>query len=105
MTIDDMYVKIFKALGHPIRMKIVRKLRNGPLCVCTINETVEFSQSNLSQHLKILKDAGILKSDKEGLKIMYSIKDEEVKNLLDIAEKIIKNEVESMTNRLSAEEE
>ena len=103
MTIDDMYVKIFKALGHPIRMKIVRKLRNGPLCVCTINETVEFSQSNLSQHLKILKDAGILKSDKEGLKIMYSIKDEEVKNLLDIAEKIIKNEVGAMNERISAE--
>ena len=104
MTIDDMYVRIFKALGHPIRMKIVRKLRNGPLCVCTMNEAVDFSQSNLSQHLKILKDAGILRSDKEGLKIMYSIKDEEVKNLLDIAEKIIKNEVDSMNDRLSAEE-
>ena len=104
MTLDDMYVKIFKALAHPIRMKIVRNLRNGPLCVCIINETVDFSQSNLSQHLKILKDAGILKSDKEGLKIMYSIKDEEVKNLLDIAEKIIKNEVGAMNDRLSADE-
>lgn len=104
MNVDDMYVKIFKALGHPIRIKIVRKLRNGPLCVCTINETVDFSQSNLSQHLKILKDAGILKSYKDGLKIIYSIKDEEVKNLLDIAEKIIKNEVKAMNNSLSAEE-
>ena len=104
MTIDDMYVKIFKALGHPIRMKIVRSLRSGPLCVCTINENVDFSQSNLSQHLKILKDAGILKSDKDGLKIMYSIKDEEIKNILDIAEKIIKNEVKAMNNRLTAEE-
>ena len=104
MTIDDMYVKIFKALGHPIRIKIVRDLRKGPLCVCNINENVDFSQSNLSQHLKILKDAGILKSDKDGLKIMYSIKDEEVKNLLDIAEKIIRNEVASMTDKLSAED-
>lgn len=104
MTIDDMYVKIFKALGHPIRIKIVRSLRNGPLCVCTINDNVDFSQSNLSQHLKILKDAGVLKSEKDGLKIMYSIKDEEIKNILDIAEQIIKNEVTSMNERLSAEE-
>ena len=104
MTIDDMYVKIFKALGHPIRIKIVRSLRNGPLCVCTINDNVDFSQSNLSQHLKILKDAGVLKSEKDGLKIMYSIKDEEIKNILDIAEQIIKNEVKSMNDRLSAEE-
>ena len=104
MTIDDMYVKIFKALGHPIRMKIVRSLRSGPLCVCTINENVDFSQSNLSQHLKILKDAGILKSDKDGLKIMYSIKDEEVKNLLNVAEKIIKTEIRDMDSRMSEEE-
>ncbi len=104
MTIDDMYVKIFKALGHPIRMKIVRSLRNGPLCVCVINENVEFSQANLSQHLKILKDAGVLKSEKDGLKIMYSIKDEEVKNLIDTAEKIIKNEVKAMNSRLLDDE-
>ena len=104
MTIEDMYVKIFKALGHPIRMKIVRNLRSGPLCVCVLNENVDFSQSNLSQHLKILKDAGILRSEKEGLKIMYMIKDEEVKNLLDTAEKIIKNEVKSMNSNLSDEE-
>lgn len=104
MTIEDMYVKVFKALGHPIRMKIVRKLRNGPLCVCVLNENVEFSQSNLSQHLKILKDAGILRSEKDGLKIMYMIKDDEVKNLLDTAEKMIKNEVNSMNNNLSDEE-
>ena len=101
MTIEDMYVKVFKALGHPIRMKIVRNLRNGPLCVCTLNENVEFSQSNLSQHLKILKDAGILRSEKDGLKIMYLIKDEEVKNLLDTAEKMIKNEVKIMNTNLS----
>ncbi len=102
MTIEDMYVKIFKALAHPIRIKIVMMLMEQPLCVCKLNENIEFSQSNLSQHLKILKDAGILKSEKQGLKIIYSLKDEEVKNFLVVAEKIIKNQVESMSNSLSA---
>lgn len=102
MAIEEMYVKIFKALAHPIRIKIVIMLMKQPLCVCKLNENIEFSQSNLSQHLKILKDAGILKSEKQGLKIIYSVKDEEVKNFLIVAQKIIKNQVETMSNILSS---
>jgi len=101
MSIEDMYVRVFKALAHPIRIKIVKTLMDGPLCVCVLNENVEFSQSNLSQHLKILKDAGILKSEKDGLRIIYSIKDEEIKNLLYVTEKIIKNEVQLLTSKFS----
>jgi len=93
MAIEDMYVRIYKALAHPIRIKIVRMLRDGPQCVCILNENVEFSQSNLSQHLKILKDAGILKTEKDGIRILYSIKDEQIKNLLEITGRIIKNEI------------
>jgi DNA-binding transcriptional ArsR family regulator len=100
MTLEDMYVRIYKALAHPVRIKIVRTLRDGPLCVCTLNENVEFSQSNLSQHLKILKDAGILKSDKDGIRILYSIKDDEVKTLLNITDKMIRNEISMMNSKL-----
>jgi len=101
MTLEDMYVKIYKALAHPIRMKIVMNLLNGPLCVCDLNENVEFSQSNLSQHLKILKDSGILTSEKDGIRIMYKIKDAEVRALLEVTGRIIKNEVEMMRSKLS----
>ena len=104
MTIEEMYVRIYKALAHPIRIKIVRMLRDGPQCVCILNENVEFSQSNLSQHLKILKDAGILKTEKDGIRILYSIKDEEVKNLLETTGKIIKNEIDMLRSGFSSEE-
>ena len=104
MTIEEMYVRIYKALAHPIRIKIVRMLRDGPQCVCILNENVEFSQSNLSQHLKILKDAGILKTEKDGIRILYSIKDAEVKNLLEITGKIIKNEIDMLRSGFSSEE-
>lgn len=100
MTLEDMYVRIYKALAHPIRIKIVRLLKNGPLCVCVLNENVEFSQSNLSQHLKILKDAGILKSEKDGIRIIYSIKNEDVNLLLQITENLIKSEIQAMNNAI-----
>jgi ArsR family transcriptional regulator len=101
MNFEDMYVRIFKALAHPIRIKIVQALLDGPLCVCILNENVEFSQSNLSQHLKILRDAGILKSEKDGVRILYSIKDDEVKKLLNVTENIIKNEIDMMTSNFA----
>jgi len=104
MAIEDMYVRIYKALAHPIRIKIVRMLRDGPQCVCILNENVEFSQSNLSQHLKILKDAGILKTEKDGIRILYSIKDEQIKNLLEITGRIIKNEIEMLSSGFSSED-
>jgi len=89
MNQDELSVKIFKALGHPIRYKIVKFLYNGSKCVCKLNEDIEFSQANLSQHLKILKDAGILKSEKVGMNIHYEISSEEVKDVIDSVDKFV----------------
>lgn len=79
MNKEEISVRIFKALGHPIRYKIVKFLYDGPKCVCKLNEDIEFSQANLSQHLKILKQAGILSSEKIGMNIHYRISNEEIK--------------------------
>lgn len=65
-----------------------------------MNGDIDFSQSNLSQHLKILKDAGILKSEKDGLKIIYSIKNERVIEVLNIVENMIKDEIKNMSEKL-----
>ena len=81
-------VKILKALAHPIRLKITKKLSDGELCVCKLNEDVDFSQSNLSQHLRILKEAGILNSRKEGMWTYYSIANNKVLQLLSMIEEL-----------------
>lgn len=96
MIKDELVVKIFKALGHPIRYKIINYLLDGPKCVCVLNQDIEFSQSNLSQHLRILKDAGIVKSEKVGLNIHYSLADEQIKDLIFIARQIIDNRFEKL---------
>lgn len=96
MNQQEMVVKLFKALGHPIRYEIVKFLLDEPKCVCKLNENVKFSQSNLSQHLKILREAGALQSEKRGLKIFYSIKSEEIKELVETAEKLIKGYIEKL---------
>lgn len=89
MNHEEISVRIFKALGHPVRYKIVKFLYNGPKCVCKLNENIEFSQANLSQHLKILKEAGILSSEKMGMETHYRISSEEIKNIIDSVEKLV----------------
>lgn len=78
-------IDIFKALSNPIRIKIIEKLYDGPVCVCMLNEVVDLSQANLSQHLKILKDSGIVESEKRGLYQYYNLKSDKVKMLMNIA--------------------
>jgi DNA-binding transcriptional ArsR family regulator len=77
-------VAIFKALAHPERLKIIDFLKGGPRCVCELNDKTKFSQSNLSQHLKILRDAGIVDFEKEGNKVIYYVKDPRVFKILEI---------------------
>lgn len=71
-------VKILKALADETRLKIVDFLRDGERCVCEIIPITSKSQPAVSQHLKILTEAGILESRKEGTSIYYRIKDNRV---------------------------
>lgn len=89
MNQDDLAVKIFKALGHPVRFKIIKFLCNGPKCVCKLNEEFQYSQANLSQHLRILKDAGLVKNEKVGLEVHYRLYNDNVKSIVDDVEKYV----------------
>ena len=81
----------FKALGHPIRIKILELLREGERCVCEIVPGPEIEQPNISRHLNVLKKEGILSSRKDGLKVIYKVNDPQIYQLLDICKNIIKS--------------
>ncbi|AZT90642.1 ArsR family transcriptional regulator [Caldicellulosiruptor changbaiensis] len=82
---EEIIAKIFKALSHPVRIRIVKLLLDEPKYVCELQEMVEFSQPNLAQHLRILKDAQILAPEKIGLNVCYKLKNENVKKLFEVA--------------------
>ncbi len=63
-----------KALAHPARVAILKLLANRQTCMCgDIVEVLPLSQSTVSQHLKELKDAGLIKGEIEGAKVCYCI--------------------------------
>ena len=65
--------KIFKALGHPSRLLMVDALRGGELCVCELQKLVGDDMSTVSKHLAVLKDAGVVASDKRGTNTYYRL--------------------------------
>ncbi len=81
-------VKVFKALGDPTRLGIIKMLANCEKCVCEIIPATGKSQPTTSSHLKILYEAGLLKSRKQGLSVYYRLADDSVKALIKAAEKI-----------------
>ena len=83
--IYEAQAEYFKALSHPVRIRIVHYLKEGERCVCEIVPYIKEEQSNVSRHLAALKRAGILSSRKEGVSVYYSIKDENIYKILDIA--------------------
>ena len=72
--IDDM-VNIFKALGDATRFNILKTIAasGNNLCVTAISERLNVSQPMISQHLKILKNAGVVKAEKLGYHVHYSV--------------------------------
>ena len=82
---------LFKALAHPTRVRILERLaKNGEeVCVCELIEDLGVEQSNLSQHLSILRKQQLISSTKVGLKVMYRIKYPEVLAILEDVQKIL----------------
>jgi ArsR family transcriptional regulator len=82
--------KIFKALSDPTRLKIVELLQKKEICACKFVPLTKKAQPTVSQHLRILETAGIIKSRKEGKMILYSIADKRILYLIKIAKEVNK---------------
>ncbi len=67
----DFQADFLKALAHPARLQIMEVLRSGEKCVCEIIPELGLEQSTVSRHLSVLKREGILRSRKDGLKVIY----------------------------------
>ena len=71
---DQRLVELFRALGHPARLRILQILAQRRACMCgEIVDQLPLSQATVSQHLKVLKQAGIIVGEVEGAAVCYCI--------------------------------
>lgn len=73
---------MFKALGHPARLKMVSELCAGEQCVCHLRDVVGLDMSTVSRHLSVLRSAGVVDFRKQGNWAYYSLKLECVKQFM-----------------------
>jgi ArsR family transcriptional regulator len=69
------FIKVMKALSDPNRVKIVKMLQHKTMCVCEMREALQIAQPSVSKHLKILEDADLVASRKDGQWVDYYLTD------------------------------
>jgi len=74
----------FKALAHPARVKLVQDLLQKECCVGEIQECLSISQPNVSQHLRILKEAGVVTGRRDKNRICYSVENKKIRKAFEI---------------------
>jgi ArsR family transcriptional regulator, arsenate/arsenite/antimonite-responsive transcriptional repressor len=78
--------KLFKLMGHPVRLSLLSELARKPKCVSDIRDLVDLPQANVSQHLTVLREAGIVANHEQGnMRCYYLLRPGLVRDLLRLA--------------------
>ena len=83
--------QFFRALAHPVRIRLVEVLRQGGRTVQELQDTLSLDQPIVSQQLAVLRNQGIVTAEKLGPSVRYSLRDPLVGDLLDVARQIFRN--------------
>jgi len=84
--------QLAKALGHPARIAIVQLLSERETCICgDITQELPLAQSTISQHLKALKKAGIIKGEVDGVRTCYCLNEEGIQELQELLIPLLTN--------------
>jgi len=94
--------EIAKAIAHPLRIAVVNFLKDGEQCVCDIAQHVGSERSNVSRHLSVMSNAGLLEYRKEGLKVIYRLKTPCILEFFSCVSRVLKQQVKENERLLAA---
>jgi ArsR family transcriptional regulator, virulence genes transcriptional regulator len=89
MTIYELQSEISKTLAHPLRIAIIHYLRDGEKTVSELTETLGASQSNISQHLALLRQRQIVKTRKAGSTVYYRVASPKISQACDMVREVL----------------
>lgn len=75
--------RIARALSHPVRLQILNELRDGGAYVMHLTNVLERPQANVSQHLMVLREAGLVIAEREGMTVIYYVRNPQVLGVVD----------------------
>jgi len=94
--------EVAKAIAHPLRIAIIHFLKDGERCVCDIAEQIGSERSNVSRHLSVMVNAGVLEYRKEGLKVIYRLKTPCILDFFSCVTRVLKQQAKDSERLLRA---
>lgn len=89
VTIFDLQAELCTAMGHPVRVQIVHLLREGPRRVNDIAKGLGIGQATISRHLAVLRNVGILSSQRQGTDMIYQISNPKITDICESMRKVL----------------
>lgn len=81
--------KVMRAMAHPSRLFIIERLSLGEHCVCELRDMIGADLSTVSKHLSVLKEAGIVDTEKRGVQVFYRLKVPCILNFMNCVEAVL----------------
>ena len=100
--IFELHATLCKAIADPKRLLIIEALRNGPRTVGDLSTDLELSQSNVSQHLAILRERGVVRAQRLGNNVFYSLPNRKVLRAVDLLREVMTDMLADQGRRLNA---
>ena len=91
----ELKARVMQALGHPIRLAILDCLKDGELSAGEVAIRVNAERSNVSRHLSVMLQAGILESSKDGLHVLYRLKTQCVLGFMSCLTQVLREQAET----------
>jgi DNA-binding transcriptional ArsR family regulator len=88
-----LHQRVCPALGDPKRMLILYALEEGPLCVNELTESLRLSQPTVSRHLGVLRDRGLVTTERRGTAVYYSLADERLLRAVDLLRGVLQSQM------------
>lgn len=98
----EMVAARFRAMGEPVRLRILQELEQGERTVSALTESIGSTQPNVSKHLRTLQDSGLVRRRQEGNSAFYSIADEMVFELCEMVCARLRDRLEAQVGALPA---
>ena len=102
LLLFERQAQIAKAIAHPLRLAILNFLKDGEQCVCDIAAQIGSERSNVSRHLAVMAGAGVLKSRKEGLKVIYELRTPCILDVFSCVTRVLKHQAKENERLLNA---
>jgi len=95
--IYELHARLCKALADPKRLLIINALRDGSKSVGELTGELDLSQSNVSQHLAVLRERGVVVAERDGNNVYYSLSDPRVLDALDLLRQVMASQLDRRT--------